>query len=173
MTEGAAHVLIHLLVLCVQDHRFWMVHVHEEAIFGQQLLLLDCGDAETRASGSLDLIRQKKNPKKPPTNGAITIFIWLEVLDDVVGVGQRGLLPLLLHQELHQVLRAHEARGFGVLSVDHVDLLPMGQQVVEMLDLVASQVPRFGLVAFLCRRQRIIGEKDCHVKTSFPGTHFG
>lgn len=65
MTEGAAHVLIHLLVLCVQDHRFWMVQVHEEAIFGQQLLLLDCRDAETRRSGCLDLIRKKnKNQRR-------------------------------------------------------------------------------------------------------------
>lgn len=47
MTEGVAHVLVHLLVLCVKDHCFWMVQVHEEAIFGQQFLLLGCRDTET------------------------------------------------------------------------------------------------------------------------------
>ena len=83
------------------------------------------------------------------TKGALTTFVRLKVLDDVVGISQRGFLALLLHQELHQVFGAHEARGFGVFSVDHVNLLPMGQQAVEPLDLVTSQVPSFGFVTFL------------------------
>lgn len=109
-----------------------------------------------RPSGSDQVFFFKK--RKQRTDGALTVFIWLEILDDFVGIGQRGLLPLLLHQELHQVFGAHEGRGFGVLSVDHVDLLPTGQQVVEMLDLLTSQVPRLGFVTFLSRRQPIRGD---------------
>ena len=66
-----------------------------------------------------------------------------------MGVRQTGFLPLFLHHELHQVLRAHEARGFGVCAVDHVDFLPMGQQVVEMFNFLSCQVSRSGLVALL------------------------
>lgn len=83
------------------------------------------------------------------TNGALTLFIRLKILDDIGGVGQRGLLSLLLNQELHQVLRAHEACGFRIRPINHINLLPMGQQVVEVLDLLAGQVPRFGFVTFL------------------------
>lgn len=71
------------------------------------------------------------------------------LLDDVLRVGQRGLLSLLRHQEGHQVLRAHEARRFGVRPVDDVDLLPVGQQVVEAFYLLPGQVSRFGFVALL------------------------
>ena len=63
VTEGPAHVLIHLLVLCIEDHSFWMVQVHEEAIFGQQLLLLGCGDTEMALS-RLDLIRLYRNDQR-------------------------------------------------------------------------------------------------------------
>jgi len=40
VVEGPAHVLVHLSVVRVEDHGLRMVHVHEEAVFGQQLLLL-------------------------------------------------------------------------------------------------------------------------------------
>lgn len=80
---------------------------------------------------------------------ALTVFIRLTTLDDLERVDERGFLPLLLHQELHQVLGAHEASAFGVLSVDHIDFLPMGEQVVEMLDLFPRQEPGLGFVTFL------------------------
>ena len=79
----------------------------------------------------------------------LTIFIGFILLDDVMCVSQRGLLSLFFHQEVHQVLRTHEARGLSVLSVDHGDFLPMGQQVVEMFDLLSSQVSGFGFVTCL------------------------
>lgn len=73
----------------------------------------------------------------------LTLFIWLVLLNDLLGVGEGHLLPLLLHQEFHQISGIHEARGFGVLPVDDVNLLPMGQQIVKMLNLRSGEVSRF------------------------------
>lgn len=70
----------------------------------------------------------------------LTIFIRLVLLDYVVCVGQRGRLSLLFYQEVHKVLRTHEACRLSVLPVDDVDLFPVGQQFVEMFDLLSSQV---------------------------------
>lgn len=71
------------------------------------------------------------------------------LLDYVVCISQRCVLPLFFLQEVHQVLRTHKARRFSVLPVDHVYFLPMSQQVIEMFDLLSGQVPRIGFVAFL------------------------
>lgn len=81
---------------------------------------------------------------------ALTLFIWLALLDDLECVHKRGLLSLLFHQELHQILGTHEACSFGILSVDHVDFLPFGQQLVQVLDLFPRQAPGFRFVTFLC-----------------------
>lgn len=80
----------------------------------------------------------------------LTTFVRLVLVDDIVCISQTGFLPLFLHHELHQVLRTHEARRFGVRSVDHVDFLPMGKKGVEMFNFLSSQVSRFGFVALLC-----------------------
>lgn len=40
VVEGLAHILVHILVVWIQNHGIWVIQVHEEAIFGQQLLLL-------------------------------------------------------------------------------------------------------------------------------------
>ncbi|KAF3836570.1 hypothetical protein F7725_029128 [Dissostichus mawsoni] len=49
------------------------------------------------------------------------------------------LLPLLGQQEVQQVFAAHLTLGLSVIPVDHVDLLSVRQQVVEVLDLLALQ----------------------------------
>lgn len=74
MAERLAHVLIHLFVLCGEDHCFWMVQVHEEAIFGQQFLLLDCRDTDGRGSGT----HQAENPlmgRLPFSSGSKLLMI--------------------------------------------------------------------------------------------------
>lgn len=82
-------------------------------------------------------------------NKSPTFVVGFVLVDDRLCAVQRDRLPLLLHQELLQVLDAHEARGPGVGRVDDIDLLAVRQQLVEMLDLSTRQIPRFGLVAFL------------------------
>ena len=44
-------------------------------------------------------------------------------------------LSLLVQQEIEQVSGTHLALGLRVLGVDHIDLLAVRQQVVEVLDL--------------------------------------
>lgn len=41
MAEGVVHVLVQLFMVRVEDQGLRLVHVHVEAIFGQQFLLLD------------------------------------------------------------------------------------------------------------------------------------
>lgn len=36
MVEGLLHILVHLLMVRIEDHGLWIEEVHEEAIFGQQ-----------------------------------------------------------------------------------------------------------------------------------------
>lgn len=49
------------------------------------------------------------------------------------------LLPLLIQQEVQQICGAHLTLGFSVLLINDIYLLPMCQQVVEVLDLRALQ----------------------------------
>lgn len=79
----------------------------------------------------------------------ITFFIRLILVDKPMCIRQCSVLSLFFDQELQQVLRGHKAFSFGVLPIDHVYLFTMGQQVVEMLNLLPSQEARFRLVTFL------------------------
>lgn len=40
VVEGLAHILVHLLVVWIENHGIWIIQEHEEAVFGQQLLPL-------------------------------------------------------------------------------------------------------------------------------------
>lgn len=45
------------------------------------------------------------------------------------------LLPLLIQQEVEQVSGAHLTLCLSILPINHIDLLSVCQQVVEVLDL--------------------------------------
>lgn len=53
MAKRLLHVLVLLLVLLVEDHDFGALHVHKEAILGQQFLLLDWDIKTKRREGVL------------------------------------------------------------------------------------------------------------------------
>lgn len=89
------------------------------------------------------------DPRTAKPQKTLTLLIGLILVDDAVCISQRGPFSLLLHQELYQVVSAHEARGFSVLLVDHVNLHPLAQQIVQLFDLLPRQVSRLRFVAIL------------------------
>lgn len=61
----------------------------------------------------------------------------------------RRLLPLLLLQEGHQLIHRQGLFGAGGLREGSVDLLPLGQYLVEGLDLLILQGVCLRVVTFL------------------------
>lgn len=148
MVEGLVHVLIHVLVGRVEDGAILLVQVHQEAIFGHALLLLRWWTQERQTdtmnkiqyvqcelhayekTACLSILRSVvKKPKNP------TCPIHLVFFNELDGVLHGRLLPLLIQQEVQQISGAHLTLCFSVLPINHIYLLPVRQQVVEVLDL--------------------------------------
>ena len=83
-------------------------------------------------------------PRCPPTR-----FIQFVHVNQLGGVLHVQWLSLLVEQEVEQVPGTHLTLRLSVLRVDHVHLLPVGQQVIEVLDLGTFQGAGVGLVTFL------------------------
>lgn len=63
-------------------------------------------------------------------------FVFFNQLESVL----RGrILPLFIQQEVQQVCGAHLTLCFSVLPIDHIYLLAVCEQIVEVLDLGALQ----------------------------------
>lgn len=85
-------------------------------------------------------------------NSSWTCLTWvikLILLNELDGVLHGDGLSLLVQQEVQQVGGAHLASCLRVLPVDHVNLLTVCQQVVEVLDLTTLQGTRARFVTFL------------------------
>lgn len=82
-----------------------------------------------------------------------TVFIRLVSVDYPVSVCWHGFFSLFFPQELHQVVRTYELRGLGVGFINDVDLLPVGQKVIEVFDVFSVQVSRVRRITLLHDRR--------------------
>lgn len=64
-------------------------------------------------------------------------------------MSQIHLLPLLLYQEVQQVGSTHESVCFRKRFIDHGNLFPVGQDLIEVLNFFSFQEARVGLITFL------------------------